>query len=62
MNTDMLKLIAMLTMLVDHIGLLFFPEIMAFRIVGRIAMPLFAYGIAQGYQNHCRFTAGLSFG
>ena len=47
MNTDMLKLIAMLTMLVDHIGLLFFPEIMAFRIVGRIAMPLFAYGIAQ---------------
>ena len=44
----MLKLIAMLTMLVDHIGLLFFPEIMAFRIVGRIAMPLFAYGIAQG--------------
>ena len=45
----MLKLIAMLTMLVDHIGLLFFPEIMAFRIVGRIAMPLFAYGIAQGY-------------
>lgn len=45
----MLKLIAMLTMLVDHIGLLFFPGIIAFRIVGRIAMPLFAYGIAQGY-------------
>ena len=45
----MLKLIAMLTMLVDHIGLLFFPENMAFRIVGRISMPLFAYGIAQGY-------------
>ena len=45
----MLKLIAMLTMLVDHIGLLFFPGIIVFRIIGRIAMPLFAYGIAQGY-------------
>lgn len=49
LSTRMLKLIAMLTMLVDHIGLLFFPEDVAFRIVGRIAMPLFAYGIAQGY-------------
>lgn len=63
----MLKLIAMLTMLVDHIGLLFFPEIMVLRIVGRIAMPLFAYGIVQGYwytRQHrttarylCRVTA-----
>lgn len=46
----MLKLIAMLTMLVDHIGLLFFPHNMIYRIIGRLSMPLFAYGIALGYK------------
>lgn len=38
-------------MLVDHIGLLFYPEYIGFRILGRLAMPLFAYGIANGYYH-----------
>ncbi len=36
-------------MLVDHIGVLFFPGITLFRTIGRIAFPIFAYQIALGY-------------
>lgn len=36
-------------MIIDHIGLFFFPEMVIFRIIGRLAFPLFAFGIAFGY-------------
>jgi hypothetical protein len=36
-------------MLVDHIGLLFFPEHIIFRIIGRVSFPLFAFLIAEGF-------------
>lgn len=45
----MVKTIACILMLIDHVGLFFFPEIKVLRIVGRFAMPFFAYGIARGY-------------
>ena len=47
-----LKIIAALTMVVDHFGLIFFPHVMALRAVGRISMPIFAFMIAEG----CRYT------
>jgi len=37
-------------MVIDHVGLLFFPHIIIFRIIGRLALPIFAYAIVQGYQ------------
>lgn len=46
----MLKSIAIITMLIDHIGLIFFPQFIIFRLVGRIAFPLFAWGVANGYK------------
>lgn len=46
----MVKIIACLTMLVDHVGYVFFPEERLFRMIGRLSMPLFAYMIARGYQ------------
>lgn len=46
---SMIKLIALITMLVDHIGAIFFPDIIILRIIGRISMPLFAFCIARGY-------------
>lgn len=49
---NQLKLIALITMTVDHIGMLLLPRLMILRIIGRIAMPLYAYMIAQG----CRYT------
>lgn len=36
-------------MAIDHIGIIFFPEIVEFRIIGRLAMPLFAFAIARGF-------------
>ncbi len=49
---NQLKLIAVLSMTIDHIGYIFFPEVMWLRIVGRIAFPIFAYMIAEG----CLYT------
>ena len=38
-------------MLIDHIGAVFYPQVTLFRIIGRIAFPIFAYQIGVGYKN-----------
>lgn len=43
-------------MLIDHIGYVFFPKMMAFRIIGRLAFPIFAYMIAEGYRKTSDIT------
>ena len=45
----MLRIIACVAMLIDHIG--FQYNIMAFRAVGRIAFPIFAYLIGNGFRH-----------
>ena len=52
-NGDFLKFLAMFTMLIDHIGYLFFPTQIWIRVIGRISFPIFAFLIARGY----RFTS-----
>lgn len=47
----MMQILAMSTMLIDHIGYLFFPNDLTWRIIGRIAFPLYALGIVLGYQH-----------
>lgn len=47
-DTSLIKLIACLTMLIDHFGKMLFPDIPEMRLIGRLAFPLFAYGIAIG--------------
>ncbi len=49
---NQLKLIALVTMTCDHIGAELFPQLEILRIIGRLAMPIFAYMIAQG----CHYT------
>lgn len=49
LNRNHIKIIAVVSMLIDHIGVLFFPEMVCFRIIGRIAFPLFAFFIAEGF-------------
>lgn len=44
-----LKLIAIITMLIDHIGATMFPEHIGLRIIGRIAFPIFCFLIVEGY-------------
>ncbi len=43
-----MKSIAALLMLIDHIGVVFFPYDLRWRMIGRLAMPIFAYGVARG--------------
>lgn len=45
----LLKTVAMATMLVDHIGVVFFPGVLELRFIGRIAFPLFCWGIVMGF-------------
>ncbi|WP_066499781.1 TraX family protein [Abyssisolibacter fermentans] len=49
-RNDLLKLFAMLTMLIDHIGYMFFTETQMLRFIGRLAFPIFAYQLAVGYR------------
>ena len=49
---NQLKLMAVIAMTVDHVGVVIFPGEMIFRIIGRLAFPIFAYMIAEG----CRYT------
>lgn len=49
-QSDFLKLIALIAMAIDHIGLYLFPEIEELRIIGRIAFPIFAYQLTVGYS------------
>ena len=48
LNTFVLKIIACVTMLIDHIGFMFFPTYTSFRIIGRIAMPVYCFLMAEG--------------
>ena len=52
LSNDRLKIIAVVTMLTDHIGAYLFPNVMLFRMIGRISFPIFAFMIAEG----CRYT------
>jgi len=45
-----LKLIAVAAMVVDHLGALVFPEALWMRVVGRFAMPVFAFLLVEGYH------------
>ena len=52
MSSSALKLLACGFMLVDHVGVRLFPDILVLRIIGRLAFPIFAFFIAEG----CRYT------
>ena len=45
---NQLKLIALFAMTCDHVGLQLLPDVLILRILGRLALPIFAYMIAEG--------------
>lgn len=49
---DYLKILAIITMTIDHIGYYLFPEYEWLRVIGRIAFPLFLFlvGFSWSYQ------------
>lgn len=48
---EIFKLLAMLFMLIDHMGAAFYPYLIWMRCVGRLAFPMFAFSIAQGFEH-----------
>ena len=52
MNAFHLKVIALTTMIIDHLGAVF-PEIFGFgfRVVGRVAFPIYVYLVAEGFRH-----------
>jgi hypothetical protein len=47
---ESIQFLAMLTMLIDHVGLVWFPENSVWRIIGRLALPFYALSIVIGYS------------
>ncbi|SHN52428.1 MULTISPECIES: TraX family protein [Paenibacillus] len=47
----MMQWIAMITMLIDHIGAVFYPQVGELRIIGRIAFPIYAFAVYIGYKH-----------
>ncbi len=48
-QNDALKAFGILVMTIDHIGFVFFPQITFLRVIGRLAFPIFAWYLSQGY-------------
>lgn len=52
LSGNQLKLLALITMTIDHVGAYLLPQYRILRIIGRLAMPIYAYMVAEG----CRYT------
>lgn len=48
LNNYQIKLLAAVLMVVDHVGAVFFPDLIGFRIIGRFSFPLFIWLLVQG--------------
>lgn len=55
MSSFVLKLIAIITMFIDHIGYVIFGNFSFFNYIGRIAFPIFAFQISEGYVHTKNF-------
>lgn len=47
---DYLKILAIVTMIIDHVWFLFFPDMMVLRIIGRTAFPLFLFLVGWNHS------------
>lgn len=51
MSSFFLKILALFFMIIDHTGLILFPDQIIFRAIGRLALPLFAFQMAVGFSH-----------
>ncbi|MBP5169373.1 MAG: TraX protein, partial [Oscillospiraceae bacterium] len=51
LDGTILKIIAMISMVFDHVGDMFFPGVMWLRMIGRLALPIFSFCIAEGFAH-----------
>jgi hypothetical protein len=50
LGREVLKWIAIITMTMDHIGVVLYPEFEVLRLIGRLSFPLFAYLLILGME------------
>jgi hypothetical protein len=48
---ELLKIIAIVTMVSDHVGEILYPDLLLLQIIGRLAFPLFAYLVVLGVES-----------
>lgn len=46
---DLLKTLAIFFVIVDHIGMYFFPKVAILRVIGRAAMPIFCFFVGYNF-------------
>jgi hypothetical protein len=51
MSSLLLKIIALATMIIDHYGAIFQSNILYYRIIGRLAFPIYCFLLAEGYTH-----------
>ena len=51
LSASALKYLACLLMLIDHMGLLLWPQCIVLRDIGRLSFPIFAFMLANGYRH-----------
>lgn len=51
MNVFILKIIALSSMIIDHYGAIFQSNIPIYRIIGRIAFPIYCFLLVEGYTH-----------
>lgn len=51
LNSTNLKIIAMITMTIDHIGYLLLPQYLVLRILGRLSFPIFCFLLVNGFKH-----------
>lgn len=62
LSGNALKVIAVITMLIDHIGHILLPQMFLLRKIGRLSLPIFAFMIAEGCiytKNKLRYFLGI---
>lgn len=57
---DILKVIAIVFMIIDHIWYFFFPHLIILRILGRISMPIFLFLVGYNSSPHIHSSLLLS--
>lgn len=55
-----LRVIAIITMIIDHIGTVFFPGVAIYKMIGRISFPIFAFLIVEGSVHSSNIKAYMN--